>query len=164
MSQADTILPSGPRFHQVVTGCTFGTNPFPSVGREHTGFLQGGAGGGTDGLSVLVWLFCTPGTPVPLSLPTEPGDSLGHTHLSPKGCASPAAHASPSVLSPPWVLQAVRRDPALTSSRRTWFLALMSSSSAWLRSLSAAAFTRLSSYTTDCNRCTRPRPLPGDPF
>lgn len=37
----------------------------------------------------------------------------------------------------------------LTSSRRTWFLALMSSSSAWPRSLRAAAFTRLSSCTTD---------------
>ena len=37
----------------------------------------------------------------------------------------------------------------LTSSRRTWFLALMSSSSAWPRSLRAAAFTRLSSCPTD---------------
>lgn len=45
MCQADTILlpgPPTPDFHQVVTGCTFGTNPFPTVGREDTGFLQGG--------------------------------------------------------------------------------------------------------------------------
>ena len=56
----------------------------------------------------------------------------------------------------------MRHYPALTSSRRTWFLALMSSSSAWLRSVSAAAFTRLSSYTTDSNRSIL-GPCPGTP-